>query len=163
MSVHTIVVEPLASDTFRSFGNVIEAGTTEPRLINQGMCKRYDDLADLDHDPKGRVGLSVFKANLCSLPYRLSMLERHPLGPQAFLPLDGNPFLVIVAEDHDGHPSIPKAFMAGPNTGVCYRRNTWHGALTPLKGTGLFAVADWYGEGENLEEYWLDRPVIVIA
>ncbi|MEM9780826.1 MAG: ureidoglycolate lyase, partial [Pseudomonadota bacterium] len=95
------------------------------------------------------------------LPYRLEMLERHPLGAQAFLPMTQNPFLVIVAPDAEGRPGPPRAFLTAPGQGVNYHRGTWHGVLTPLHAPGLFAVVDRIGPGQNLEEHWLDQPLTI--
>ncbi len=86
------------------------------------------------------------------------MMERHPLGSQAFLPMSLQPFLVIVAPDAGGRPGAPVAFLTGPGQGVNYHRGTWHGVLTPLHAPGLFAVVDRIGEGSNLEEYWFEEP-----
>jgi ureidoglycolate lyase len=89
------------------------------------------------------------------------MVERHPLGSQAFLPMGADPFLVIVAADEDGTPGAPKAFRTAPGQGINFARNTWHGVLTPLSPPGLFAVIDRIGEGANLEEHWFETPYTV--
>jgi ureidoglycolate lyase len=111
----------------------------------------------------GRAGISLFKAQLRSLPYRLDMMERHPDGSQAFLPMDVHPFLVIVAEDEGGKPCTPHAFLTHTGEGINLHRGTWHGVLTPLAGNGLFAVVDRIGETPNLEEHWFDAPFEVVG
>ncbi|MCW8843041.1 MAG: ureidoglycolate lyase, partial [Rhodobacteraceae bacterium] len=128
--------------------------------INQGLCGRHDDLANMDFDG-GRAGISLFDATPRSLPYRLDMVERHPLGSQAFLPLHPAPFLVIVAPDDNDTPGTPQAFLTAPHQGINLHKNTWHGVLTPLHAPGLFAVIDRIGDGDNLEEYWFDTPYTV--
>ena len=85
-------------------------------------------------------------------------MERHPLGSQAFLPMDAGRYLVVVAEDRAGAPSAPRAFVAGASQGVNYHRNVWHGVLTPIEGSGIFAVVDRIGAGANLEECVLPEP-----
>ena len=159
--MRSIEIEPLDADAFAEFGEVIECGRGVPATINNGMCQRYSDLANLDHDSSGRLGVSVFRSQLRELPYELDMVERHPLGPQTFLPLDGEAFLVTVARDIDGQPGRPRAFLTQRCLGVNIRRNTWHGVLTPLSGTGLFAVVDWIGGTGNLIEYSWPEPWIV--
>jgi ureidoglycolate lyase len=155
-----IVIEPLTAAAFAPFGEVLEAAGDPDRLINQGLCGRWHDCATLDMTD-GRAGISLFRSEARVLPYRLEMVERHPLGSQAFLPMTSDPFLVIVAPDEDGGPGRPRAFRTAPGQGVNYARNTWHGVLTPLFAGGLFAVVDRIGPGANLEEHWFDTPHIV--
>ena len=155
-----IPAEPLTPEDFAPFGDVLEAEGAPDRLINQGLCGRFHDRARLDFGG-GRAGISVFKAEARALPYRLDLVERHPLGSQAFLPMSLDPFLVIVAEGQEPIPGRIRAFLTSPGQGVNLLRNTWHGVLTPLQAPGLFAVVDRIGEGSNLEEYWLPEALTV--
>ena len=162
-----IPIEPLTPAAFRPFGDVLEAAGEPDRLINQGLCGRFHDRARLDFGT-GRAGLSVFRAEPRALPYRLELVERHPLGSQAFLPMSLDPFLVIVAEGEGRVPGRLRAFLTAPGQGVNLLRGCWHGVLTPLHPPGLFAVVDRIapaGEdgGANLEEHWLPEPVLVQA
>ncbi|MBP1804999.1 ureidoglycolate lyase [Rubellimicrobium aerolatum] len=156
------LAEPLTPDAFAPFGDVLEAAGPPDRIINQGLCGRFHDRARLDFDG-GRAGISLFDAQPRALPYRLEMVERHPLGSQAFLPMTPNPFLVIVAEGRDATPGRVRAFLTAPGQGINLHRGTWHGVLTPLHAPGLFAVVDRIGEGPNLEEWWLPEPAMVRA
>ena len=99
------------------------------------------------------------KAVIFSLAWRG---RRHPEGSQAFLPMHGNPWLVIVADGGDT-PGDIHAFLAAPYQGINFHRGTWHGVLTPLADPGLFAVVDRIGTTPNLEEHWLDQPVLITA
>lgn len=157
-----IAMAPLSAAAFAPFGEVLEAEGDPDRRINEGLCGRFHDRARLDM-AEGRAAISLFRSELRSLPYRLRMMERHPLGSQAFLPMSMDPFLVIVAEDADGRPGMPQAFLTAPGQGVNYARNVWHGVLTPLSGPGLFAVVDRVGPGDNLEEAWFDLPWEIVA
>lgn len=152
---------PLTPARFAAFGDVIDYEGQPDRVINRGLCGRWHDLARIDI-VDGRVGLSLFDADPRGLPYRLDMVERHPLGNQAFLPLHRHPFLVIVAPDAGGRPGRPEAFVTAPGQGVNFHRNTWHGVLTPLHAPGQFAVIDRIGTGDNLEEHWFDAPYVVV-
>ena len=89
------------------------------------------------------------------------MVERHPLGSQAFIPLSAQPFLVVVASDLDDRPQQPLAFLTTPGQGVNYRRGIWHGVLTPLGQDADFVIVDRAGEGNNLEEYYFEEPYII--
>ncbi|MEM7546618.1 MAG: ureidoglycolate lyase [Pseudomonadota bacterium] len=157
-----IHVEPLSTAAFAPFGDVIALRDTPDKVINQGLCGRHHDLAMLDF-ADGRAGISLFDAVPRTLPLRLEMMERHPDGSQAFLPMTAHPFLVIVAPDGGGRPGTPRAFETTPGQGVNYHRGTWHGVLTPLHAPGLFAVVDRIGTGDNLKEHWFDRPYTVHA
>ncbi len=160
----TLTPQPLTADAFAPFGDVLECTGEADVIINQGMCGRYHDRAHLEfgqaHE-NGRAGISLFNATPRTFPYTLDMMERHPLGCQAFIPMSQNPFLVIVAPDEGDAPGTPLAFLTQPGQAVNYLRNTWHGVLTPLHAPGLFAVIDRIGAGDNLQEHWFDDPYIV--
>ncbi len=156
-----IRARPLTAEVFAPFGDVLEAAGEPDKLINQGLCGRFHDRARLDFGPGGRAGISLFQAEPRSLPYRLEMVERHPDGSQAFLPLSQDPFLVIVAPDQGGVPGEPVAFLTAPGQGVNYHRASWHGVLTPLGPPGLFAVVDRIGDTPNLDEHRFETPYMI--
>jgi ureidoglycolate lyase len=157
-----IAAAPLTAAAFAPFGDVLEAAGAPDRVINRGLCGRWHDLAALDF-ADGRAGISLFRAEPRALPLTLTMVERHPAGSQAFLPMTPAPFLVVVAPDRGGRPGRPLAYLAAPGQGVNYRRGVWHGVLTPLAPPGLFAVVDRIGVGDDLDEHWFDRPYVVEA
>ncbi|MCB1396543.1 MAG: ureidoglycolate lyase [Rhodobacteraceae bacterium] len=153
----TIPTEPLTPAGFAPFGDVL-AASGEFRLINEGLCHRHHDRALLDFGPNGRAGISIFDAVPRALPYEFSLVERHPEGSQAFVPMHGHPFLVIVALDEGGRPGAPRAFVTDGTQAINFHRGTWHGVLTPLAAPGLFAVIDRIGTTANLQEYTFDVP-----
>jgi ureidoglycolate lyase len=150
---------PLTHDAFAPFGDVLDA-TGDFRLINAGLCHRHHDRATLDFCPEGRAGISVFQAEPRALPYAFDLIERHPEGSQAFLPMTARPFLVIVAASPR---AVPQAFLTNGAQGINLHRGVWHGVLTPLYAPGLFAVVDRIGPGANLEEHRYAAPVTVLA
>lgn len=155
----TLIAAPITAEAFAPYGEVI--ATDGPSVtINEGLCQRFSDLATFDLDG-GQLGLSLFQSQLRALPYTCDLLERHPLGSQCFIPMSEAALLIIVAPDNDGTPGAPVAFVATNDVAVNIARNTWHGVLAPIKGTGLFAVIDRIGDGPNLEEHRLERPVLV--
>ena len=98
MSAHIAKIEPLTREAFAPFGDVIEASDAARHFpINAGTTERYHDLADIQLDAQGRAIVSIFRAQPRMLPFAITMLERHPLGSQAFMPLHGRPYLVAVA------------------------------------------------------------------
>ena len=149
-----IYTEPLTAEAFAAFGDVLEVAGAPDKLINRGLCGRYHDRATLDFSD-GRAGVSLFHGEPRALPYSLDLIERHPEGSQAFIPMTQEPFLILVAPSPG---DTPRAFLTTPGQAINFHRGTWHGVLTPLAAPGLFAVIDRVGEGANLEEVWLDPP-----
>ncbi|MEM6339671.1 MAG: ureidoglycolate lyase [Pseudomonadota bacterium] len=153
--------QPLTAEAFAQFGDVIEVNGPPHKLINAGKCGRHHDLARLDFRG-GRAGISLFNAEIRSLPYILDLMERHPDGSQAFIPMAHVPFLVTVAPDEGDRPGTPLAFMTRAGQGINLHRGIWHGVLTPLHLPGLFAVVDQIGDSANLDEVSLDPPFRVV-
>lgn len=158
--IQRIPVRPLSAAEFEAFGDVIDASGEPDRIINQGLCGRFHDRTRLDFG-SGRAGLSLFKAVPRTLPLTLELVERHPEGSQAFVPMHREPFLVVVAPDTAGRPGTPIAFLTQPGQAINFLRGTWHGVLTPLAEPGLFAVLDRIGDGPNLEEARFESPYLV--
>ncbi|MGJ8602986.1 MAG: ureidoglycolate lyase [Marivita sp.] len=156
-----IPIQPITATAFAPFGDVLNCAGEPDKIINQGKCGRYHDRATLDFSD-GRAGISLFKAELRALPLILDLMERHPEGSQCFVPMSHDAFLVIVAQDAGNAPGTPLAFRTEPGQAINFHRNTWHGVLTPLTGTGLFTVIDRIGAGDNLQEHWFDTPWTVI-
>lgn len=155
--IRTLIPQPLTQTAFAPFGDVLEAVGAPDKMINQAMCGRFHDRATLDFTD-GAAGISIFDATPRHLPFTLDLMERHPDGSQAFVPMHQNPYLVVVAADNDGKPDRPCAFIAGAGQGVNYHRNVWHAVLCPLAAPGLFAVIDRIATGPNLEEYVFSQP-----
>ncbi|MEM6666575.1 MAG: ureidoglycolate lyase [Pseudomonadota bacterium] len=156
----TILIQPITAEDFHPFGDLIDTAGEPDRIINQGLCGRYHDRARVDFED-GKTGLSLFRAVPRSLPLTLDMVECHPQGSQAFVPMSEHSFLVIVAPDVAGKPGRPLAFETAPGQAINFHRGTWHGVLTPLHAPGLFAVIDRIGDGPNLEEHWFETPFTV--
>ncbi|HVS61956.1 MAG TPA: ureidoglycolate lyase [Thermoanaerobaculia bacterium] len=192
-----LVAEPLAAEAFAPFGEVIEAQAAEPagrptegRLrhdgsdddgagcgstgaypINDGTARRRDHVARVDVAEKGGgLRVSVARAAPRRLPLLVERLERHPLGSQAFVPMTGSRFLVVVApaaRQGAGEGALRaagvRAFVAGRGQGINYRRGVWHHPLSALDHETDFLVLDRDGPEENFEEIVLDRPVRVLV
>ncbi|MHA6266983.1 ureidoglycolate lyase [uncultured Aliiroseovarius sp.] len=152
--------QPLTSAAFAPYGDVIEVEGTPDKIINQGMCGRHHDLARMDFGD-GQAGISLFDAKARQFPHVVDMVERHPDGSQAFVPVSKVPMLVVVADDQDGTPVNLKAFVSQPGQSINLLRGVWHGVLAPIEQPGQFIVVDRIGDGANLEEYWFDDPYVV--
>ena len=159
--IYELQTQPLTTNAFKAFGEIIDATGEPDKIINQGLCGRYHDLVQLDFTT-GKAGISVFNAEARSLPFKLEMMERHPEGSQAFIPMHQYPYLIIVSHDKNGVPDTPISFISKPGQGINIFKNTWHGVLCPLHSPGLFAVIDRIGEGPNLEEHWFKKVWTII-
>lgn len=159
-----IAIEPLTREAYAPFGQVIETEGAHHYPINGGMTERYHDLAKVElGGVHPRPLVSIARGQPYDLPLTLKMVERHPLGSQAFYPLSQRPFLSIVAPDIGGLPGRPRAFLAGPGQGINMAMNTWHAVLTPLGETSDFLIIDRGGDGNNLEEYFFPEPYLVVT
>lgn len=157
MTPRTLPVEPLTADAFAPFGDVIAAhADVKTFAINQGFATRFHDLAQVDVSAEGgAVCVSIFQALPRSLPMQLSIMERHPLGSQAFVAMSELPFLVVVAPPEAVlDRGAIRCFRAGPGQGVNYARGVWHHPLIALVRPSDFLVLDRSGAAghSNLDE-----------
>ncbi|MGD9582750.1 MAG: ureidoglycolate lyase [Lysobacterales bacterium] len=147
-------VEPLSRAAFAAFGEVIEASGASVRYpINQGSAMRFHALAQADcHSAGGTTLISIVRAEPRALPFTLRLLERHPLGSQAFVPLSAARYLIVVATSPTQRPRV---FLADSGQGINFFRGTWHHPLLALDRESDFLVVDRGGPGENCEEQTL--------
>lgn len=144
-----LVVETLTATAFAPFGDVIAPDAAQTRFaINGGTTQRLHALGRVTHDG-GDVVISLGLAQARQYPFAIEMLERHPLGSQAFIPLDGRPYLIVVAEDPS---SRPRAFLAAQGEGVNFRAGTWHHPLLALADDSRFLIVDRDGTEPNCDE-----------
>ncbi len=152
-------IEPLTQTAFEPFGEVIEMKGATHFTINNGFAERYDDLCALDVREDGAVKFSIFEAKPRPDPIVIELMERHPLGSQAFYPLQIDPWLVVVCTDPQ-HRESYRCFQASGVQGVNYARNVWHAPLLVFKPS-RFVVVDRKGPGNNLEERVLEHPLVI--
>ena len=156
--------QPLTAAAFAPFGDVIEASDRAAQLaINYGQTIRFDGLANVDvTDQGGRATVSLFRSQPLDPPI-LKVFERHPLGSQAFVPLQGRPYLVAVAPSGSFDPAAVQVFLAAPTQGVNYAKGVWHHFLLALEAESDFLVIDRAGPGENLDEVDLAPDAAILA
>lgn len=140
----------LTPAAFAPFGDVIEARAATAVEINTGFTTRFHELATAETDD--RVIMSIFRGR--PRPLQAAMLECHPLGSQAFVPLGGQPWLVVVSETPDA--AGLRAFWCRGDQGVNYRTGVWHHPLLVLGAAQDFLVVDRAGTGPNLHEVFFD-------
>ena len=143
-------IEVLTREAFAPFGEVIELTGAEHYPINSGSTERYHALAHIETDAAGAAILSVFRAEPRPLPFTLQEMEYHPLGSQAFYPLSGRPYIVVVAQRGEP-PRVDdlRIFLARADQGVNYAPHVWHHPLLALFDVSDFLIADRQGPGNN--------------
>jgi ureidoglycolate lyase len=149
-------LQKLTRGNFSSFGEVIETDGAERIMINEGTTERFHDLANIDVESDGGHTLvNIFRGQPRPQPIEIKMMERHPLGSQAFIPLQNKPYLIVVAPvGASVSPQELQAFRAEGHQGVNYKRDLWHHPLLVLENDHDFLVVDRGGPEENCTEYW---------
>lgn len=155
---------PLTAESFAPFGDVIaETAAREVREINYGYTRRFHDLARIDLGAAdGTPLVSLFRSAPLPRPVAIRVMERHPLSSQAFYPLSGRPYLVVVADRGDFAPDNLRAFVAAPDQGVNYHAGVWHHFSLALEAPSDFLVIDRGGPEKNCDEVFLDAENITI-
>ena len=150
-----LTAKPLTPEAFVAFGEVIDHRNADYFMINSGRTRRYHDLAKVETiGEEARTLINIFVTQPVQLPLELTFLERHPLGSQAFVPLHGERFIVVVAPSGDViDPDQVRAFVTDGQQGVNYRAGTWHAIQSVLECEGTFLVVDRGGAGHNCEEH----------
>ncbi len=154
-----LVARPLSAEGFAPFGDVIEDVRSGSAPMNDARFERFDALCELDTDGATDIGI-VRCRSATVLPYRIDIVERHPLGSQAFIPLDGQRFLVAVAEP-GAPPGELAAFVSNGRQGINYRRGTWHIPLIGLEPGQRFLVIDRQTSAVNCDTHQLAEPVLL--
>ena len=163
MSNLVIKPKPINKENFKKFGDMITTDDIEPLEINDGYAKRYDGIANLDAKKKdGESIISIFSALKRYFPMKVDMMEKHPLGSQAFIPMKETTFLAFVAPLGD-KPDLNKAeaFIIPKGVGVNYNAGIWHFPLIATEDMN-FLVVDRKGSGENLIIANLDKEEIIL-
>jgi ureidoglycolate lyase len=158
---------PLTAERFAAYGDVIAASSEVKEAMNEARFDRFSDLARLDVDARsgGRVAVSIVRCRApTSLPYRFDMIERHPLGSQAFVPLNEQPFIVVVAPaGESAEAGDLRAFVTNGHQGINYLRGVWHMPLIALEAGQEFLVVDRAGEGANCDQVILSEYVTLLT
>ena len=160
-----IVVKPIkiTKANFAAFGDVISSNNVKPMEINAGYAKRFDNLANIDVlKDKGKAIVSIFSALKRSFPMKIDMMEKHPLGSQAFIPIKETTFLSFVAPPGKV-PEIKKiqSFIIPPKIGINYKPGIWHFPLISTEDTN-FLVIDRKGDGNNLIIHKFEKEKIIL-
>ena len=161
----TLQPKPLTRERFAPYGDVIEAVVDRTAAMNAARFDRFDDLCSVDMSGDGRVAVSIARCRAAtSLPYRFDLLERHPLGSQAFIPLTPCKLLVVVAPPEESvEASDLRAFVSNGRQGINYHRGTWHMPLIAFQAGQEFLIIDRAADAPNCEEHSLDEAVTLVG
>jgi len=163
MTKKKFTAKPITQENFSKFGDMITTKNLESLEINDGYAKRYDNIANLNTSKdNGQTTISIFSALKRSFPMKINMMEKHPLGSQAFIPMKETTFLSFVAPEGD-KPDLNKieAFIIPPGIGINYKPGTWHFPLISTENMN-FLVVDRKGSGNNLVIENLDKENITL-
>ena len=148
---------------FAAYGDLISTENINPIDINAGYAKRFDNLASLDTSKNnGKTIVSIFSAIKRTFPMKIDMMEKHPLGSQAFIPMKETTFLSFVAPPADV-PELNKiqSFIIPPKIGINYKAGVWHFPLISTEDTN-FLVIDRKGNGENLIIHKFNKEKVIL-
>lgn len=164
-NVKQLTPKPLTSENFSAFGDVIEANSESKNFaINDGFTQRYHDLAKVDvNDSNGHTLINIFRSTPLAQPIAIKMMERHPKGSQAFIPMGTNSYLVVVAPAGEFDVNNIEVFIANSNQGVNYHKGTWHHYCLALGSESDFVVVDRGGEGDNCDVLELDGSLVIVT
>lgn len=162
-NIQVVTPKPLTREAFSAFGDVIEADAGAKIIeINDGFTQRYHDLAKVDaSDNAGHAIINIFRSTPLAQPIAVKMMERHPHGSQAFIPMGQNPYLVVVAPAGEFDVNKLEIFIANSDQGVNYHKGTWHHFCLALGGESDFLVVDRGGEGDNCDVLELDGSIVI--
>ncbi len=159
------IIKPIniSRSNFAKYGDLISTENINSMDINSGYAKRFDNLADLNTSKNGgKTIVSIFSALKRNFPMKIDMMEKHPLGSQAFIPMKETIFLAFVAPPGD-FPEVDKiqSFIIPPKTGINYKPGVWHFPLISTENTD-FIVIDRKGSGENLTIFKFKKESILL-
>lgn len=158
-----IIPKTITKENFSKFGDMITTKNIKPLDINNGYAKRYDDIAKINTSKdNGETTISIFSALKRTFPMKIDMMEKHPLGSQAFIPMKETTFIAFVAPNGD-KPDLNKieAFIIPPGIGINYNPGTWHFPLISTEDMN-FLVVDRKGSGDNLVIENLEDKKIIL-
>ena len=160
--VITLRPRPLTRERFAPFGDVIDASRDNVSAMNEARFERFDDLCRVDVGD-GEVAISVTRCRAPTrLPLRVDMVERHPLGSQAFIPLTPSRMIVVVAPPGEAvNPDDLRAFVTNGRQGINYHRGTWHMPLIAFEAGQQFLIVDRRAGEEKCEQHDLDVVVML--
>lgn len=164
----TLIAQSITAALFAPYGDLMSPQAVTQFACNQGRGTRFHDLApQLDvSDADGRAGISIYHIVASTLPFSLQVMERHPLGCQAFFPLNAHAdsrYLIVVAPAGAFDAQQMQAFIVPGALGVNYGKGVWHLPIVALDKATDFLAIDRIGAGQNCDEVTLDTPWQIVT
>ncbi len=157
---------PITTERFAPYGDVIHASTAAKAAMNDARFDRFHDLAKIDVESVGgRAAISIARCRAPAVfPHRFDMVERHPHGSQAFIPLAPFSFIVVVAPAGEAvNTTDLRAFVTNGTQGVNYHKGVWHMPMIAMEAREEFLIIDRLPAKDNCEEFILGDPLILEA
>jgi len=161
----TLKAVALTKERFAPYGEVIETSRDPSDVMNAARFERFDDLCHVDLVNDGPIAVSIARCRTpSSLPLRLEMLERHPLGSQAFIPLSPCKMVIVAAPPEESvDADALRAFVSNGGQGINYRRGTWHMPLISFAAGQKYLIIDRGGSEANCDQHTLDKMILLEA
>lgn len=162
-----IAAKPLEAEAFAPFGQVVAAPAAPGRRVNLGTAGRSDRVVRPESTrPAAEPNLALFRCDPQALPFRVTLLERHPHSTQLFASLGGGDWLVVVTPSGPGgEPDLSgaRAFRCAPGQGVNLARGVWHHPVIALDAPADLLMLAWEdgGPGDG-EEHPLGEGFLVV-
>jgi ureidoglycolate lyase len=159
------IIKPIeiTRKNFAAYGDLISSDNIKAIDINAGYAKRFDNLANINTSRDGgKTIVSIFSTLKRTFPMKIDMMEKHPLGSQAFIPMKETNFIVLVAPPGD-KPEISKieSFVVSRGIGINYKPDIWHFPLISTENMN-FLVMDRKGTGDNLIIYNFEKEKVIL-
>ena len=160
-----LTIEPFEQSAFARFGDVIDTRRADAQHcpINDGFTQRHHALSPVQAEGNSPI-LSIFETLSFGFPLQIRMLERHPHGSQAFIPMGDSgrtrDFLIVVAEGEQApDPETMRAFRVSAGQGLNFHAGVWHHPNIVIEGSQTFLVVDRADPASNLEEFTFSEEV----
>ena len=159
------IIKPMeiTRKNFAAYGDLISSDNIKAIDINAGYAKRFDNLANINTSRDGgKTIISIFSTLKRTFPMKINMMEKHPLGSQAFIPMKETNFIVLVAAPGN-KPEINKieSFVVSRGIGINYKPDIWHFPLISTENMN-FLVMDRKGTGDNLIVYNFEKEKVIL-
>ena len=165
MSTLLLKLEPLSHETFYEFGDVIDDSKERERNeINYGHTLKIlsDSIVDT-HLQNGKTVINLYETRPIELPFEVKKMERHPIGTQAFINIDDNPAIAIVAKRGNFDATKLRAFLVRSDQAINYHKGTWHHHNLCLDRSTRFIVVERDGPEANCEEIDIPQNIKVVV
>ncbi len=162
MSDTTIKPVPISAEEFAPYGDLIHASPATKTEMNDARFERFLNLASIDVTSSGgRAAISIARCKVpTTFPYAISVVERHPHGSQAFIPLTPFSFVVVVAPAGEKVTATElRAFVTDGTQGVNYHKGVWHMPMIAMQAGQEFLIIDRAPLSDNCDEFILDPPL----